>query len=415
MTIKSFVRKLIPRLVLSIYHYCLALLGALIYGFPSRKLIIIGVTGTSGKSTTVDLISKILEQSGSKVASISTARFKIANKEWTNKLKMTMPGRFTIQKFFKQAVKEGCKYMVLEVSSEGVKQYRHKFIKFDTAVFTNLSPEHIESHGNFEKYRNAKIKFFKAVKGKHIINIDDENADYFLKTKAKEIFKFSFNDLENININNNGSFFEVRGTKFQINLLGRFNVYNALCAITTAVSYGMSLDICKQALEKAKAIPGRMEIVVKKPFTVIVDYAHTPEQLEQVYKTLTTNNEQQKTSLICVLGSCGGGRDKWKRPVLGEIASKYCKEIIITNEDPYDEDPEAIIDQVLAGTNGIGQKIVDRKQAIKKALLLAKQGDSVIITGKGSEPLMCLANGKKIAWSDKEIVKEEMGEFAERF
>jgi UDP-N-acetylmuramoyl-L-alanyl-D-glutamate--2,6-diaminopimelate ligase len=414
MTAKSFIRKLIPGFVLSIYHYNLAFLGALANGFPSRKLIVIGVTGTSGKSTTVDLITKILERSGEKVASISTIRFKMGSKEWKNNLKMTMPGRFTIQKFFKQAVKEKCKYVVLEVSSEGVKQSRHKFIHFDCAVFTNLSLEHIESHGSFEKYRSAKIKFFKAVKNKHVINTDDSNAEYFLKTKSKEIFKFGMQDAQNVKVDDDGSSFEVRSVKFQTNLLGKFNVYNALCAICVANSYGVSLEACKDALEKAKGIEGRMEIVVKNPFTVVVDYAHTPEQLESVYKALGGN-------LICVLGSCGGGRDKWKRPVLGELASKYCNEIIVTNEDPYDENPEKIIDQIEAGLLQIQNpnfkyhRILDRKEAIKTALKLAKPKDIVIITGKGSEPLMCLANGKKIAWSDKEIVKHEMGEFAEKF
>ncbi|OGZ79444.1 MAG: hypothetical protein A2360_02410, partial [Candidatus Staskawiczbacteria bacterium RIFOXYB1_FULL_32_11] len=413
--------KLIPGFVLSIYHYKLALLGALIYGFPSRKLIIIGVTGTSGKSTTVDLITKILERSGEKVASISTIRFKIANKEWKNNLKMTMPGRFKIQKFLRQAVNAGCKYVVLEVASEGVKQSRHKFIKFDSAVFTNLSPEHIESHGGFEKYRKAKLKFFKAVKNKHFINIDDENAKYFIEIKAKEIIKFSLGDVKNLKVDESGSSFQLQDTKFQIQLMGQFNVYNALCAICVANSYGVSLDVCKDALEKAKGIEGRMEVVVKNPFTVIVDYAHTPEQLENVYKTLNPRPLTLDPKLICVLGSCGGGRDKWKRPVLGELASKYCNEIIVTNEDPYDENPEQIIDKVIMGiTNHKSQitnykKILDRKEAIKTALKLAKVNDTVIITGKGSEPLMCLANGKKIAWSDKEIVKQEMGEFAEKF
>lgn len=408
MTIKSFIKKLIPKFILNIYHWKLSLLGALIYGFSSRKLIVIGVTGTSGKSTTVDLITKILEESGEKVASISTARFKIGYKEWKNNLKMTMPGRFVIQKFFKQALKEKCRYVVLEVSSEGVKQSRHKFIKFDCAVFTNLSPEHIESHGSFEKYRNAKLKFFKVVKNKHIINIDDENAKYFLATKSKQVFKFGFGNLENIEIKENISLFELRGVKFQTNLLGKFNIYNCLCAIAVANSYEVSLDVCKKAIEKAKCIEGRMEVVVKKPFMVVVDYAHTPEQLKNVYETLGSN-------LICVLGSCGGGRDKWKRPVLGEIAKKYCKEIIVTNEDPYDENPEKIIDEVLVGAGNLGKKIIDRKEAIKTSLMLAKPKDIVIITGKGSETLMCLENNKKIPWSDKEIVKQEMGEFAERF
>src|SRR3989339_1184804 len=404
MTIKSFVRKLIPGFVLSIYHYKLALLGALIYGFPSRKLIIIGVSGTSGKSTTVDLITKILERSGEKVASISTIRFKIANKEWKNNLKMTMPGRFKIQKFLRQAVNAGCKYVVLEVASEGVKQSRHKFIKFDSAVFTNLSPEHIESHGGFEKYRKAKLKFFKAVKNKHFINIDDENAKYFIEIKAKEIIKFSLGDVKNLKVDESGSSFQLQDTKFQIQLMGQFNVYNALCAICVANSYGVSLDVCKDALEKAKGIEGRMEVVVKNPFTVIVDYAHTPEQLENVYKTLNPRPLTLDPKLICVLGSCGGGRDKWKRPVLGEIASRYCNQIILTNEDPYDEDPDEILAMIKSGvlkagfsTNNL-YEIIDRKMAIRKSLELAEPNDIVIITGKGCESSICLAKGERIPW-----------------
>lgn len=442
MAIKKILKKLTPRFILSIYHYKLAFLGALFFGFPSRKLIVIGVTGTSGKSTTVDLITKILEQNGKKVASISTIRFKIGNKEWKNNLKMTMPGRFAIQKFFSQAVKEKCKYAVLEVSSEGIKQFRHKFIKFDSAVFTNLSPEHIESHGSFEKYRKAKVKFFKAVKNKHIINIDDENAKYFLKIPAKEIVGFGLENhksqitnnkqiqnskiqiiiAENVKLAEDGIAFKLQTTNYKLQLLGEFNVYNALCAIAVCSFYGVSLDVCRNALEKAKGIPGRMEMVVKNPFKVFVDYAHTPEQLENVYETLTTNYSAvagQTVNLICVLGSCGGGRDKWKRPVLGEIASKYCNTIILTNEDPYDENPKEIILQIKAGVASsklqITSEVLDRKEAIKTALKLAKSNDIVIITGKGSETLMCLENGKKIAWSDKEIVKNEMGEFAVKF
>ncbi|OGZ70632.1 MAG: hypothetical protein A2904_01010 [Candidatus Staskawiczbacteria bacterium RIFCSPLOWO2_01_FULL_33_9] len=416
MTIKEFAKKLIPNFIISIYHYKLALLSAVLFWFPSKDLTVIGVTGTSGKSTTVDFITRILEESGQKVASISSIRFKIGEKEWKNELKMTMPGRFKIQKFLRQAKKAGCKYVVLEVTSQGILQYRHKFINFKTAVFTNLTPEHIEAHGGFENYRTAKLKLFKAVKNTHIVNLDDLNSEYFLKINSKTKWGYGFKGLDfklldpnlktifadNISELNNSLKFSVQGTEFNLNLLGKFNVYNALSAICVSLSEGVSLDICKRALEKAKGIAGRMEVVVKEPFTIIVDYAHTPEQLESVYKSL------QAKPLICVLGSCGGSRDKWKRPVLGKIAKDYCKEVIVTNEDPYNEDPMKIIEDVAKGANGKAQKILDRREAIKMAIKLASPYDTIIITGKGSEPWMCIENNKKIPWDDCQIAREEL-------
>lgn len=405
MRIKAFIKKITPYFLLDFYHYLLAFLGAVVFRFPSSKLIVIGVTGTSGKSTTVDFITRILEEDNGKVASISSIRFKIGKNEWKNNLKMTMPGRFKIQKFLRQAVKEKCKYAVLEVTSEGVKQHRHRFINFNTAVFTNLSKEHIESHGGLENYRNEKLKLFKITKNLHIINADDENADYFARVPAKKKYFFSTKNVkadlraDDITSQSQNIGFYVNGVVFILNLSGEFNVYNALAAIAVAQNYGISLATCKKALEKISGIPGRMEVIQKEPFMVIVDYAHTPDQLESVYKSLDGKD------LVCVLGSCGGGRDKWKRPVLGKIAGKYCREIIITNEDPYDEDPKDIIDQVAEGAKGKGLKIIDRKEAIKKAIKIAQPGDKVVITGKGSESLMCLENGKKIAWDDREIAK----------
>ncbi|HOW12986.1 MAG TPA: UDP-N-acetylmuramoyl-L-alanyl-D-glutamate--2,6-diaminopimelate ligase [Candidatus Pacearchaeota archaeon] len=400
---KNLIKKIIPPFLLNFYHFSLAFLGALIYGFPSRNLIVIGITGTSGKTTTAELTIKILEEylkekkSNQKVALASSIKFKIGENEEENKLKMTMPGRFTLQKFLKKAVKNNCKYAVLEVTSEGIKQYRHKFIKFDVALLTNLSPEHIESHKGFENYKKAKGKLFEETKNIHIINIDDKNADYFLKFPARKKYTFGLNqgDINNKDLN--------------LNLLipGDFNIYNALAAICIAFSQNIGIEFSKKVVENFKGIPGRMEVVIEKPFKVVVDYAITPVSLEKVYKTLISDFKNKNSKLICVLGSCGGGRDKWKRPVLGEIAYKYCDNIIITNEDPYDEDPLKIIDDVAKGAKEKAQKILDRKEAIKTAIKLAKENDTIIITGKGCEPLMCLANGKKIPWDDRKIVKEE--------
>lgn len=409
MNFKRILRKLVPHFLLNFYHWLWAFAGAVFYGFPSRQLIVIGVTGTSGKSTTIDFICRILEEAGHKVASTSSIRFKVADKEWKNKMKMTMPGRFVIQKVLKQAVDAGCKYAVLEVTSEGIKQSRHKFINFHTAVFLNLTPEHIESHGGFENYRSAKLELFKATKNLHIINADDENAKYFVNIPAKEKYLFGIkNNLADLRAQNisskNGSLnFSVNNEEFNVNLLGDFNVLNALAGISVGISQNVPFDTCKSALQKVTGMPGRLEVVAKDPFWVVVDYAFTKEQLEASYKSLNIR------PLVCVLGSCGGGRDAWKRPVLGKVASQYCKEIIITDEDPYDEDPLEIMEQVAGGVEGREYHIVlDRKEAIKKALEMAEPEDTVIITGKGAEPLMCLADGKKIPWDDRQIVRDEL-------
>jgi len=424
---KEILKKFIPDFVLSWYHWKLALAAAILYWFPSRKLKTIGVTGTNGKSTVAEMVLKILEEAGYKTAVLSSIRFKIGEKDWPNTLKMTMPGRFRIQRFLRQAVNAGCQYAGLEVTSEGIKQHRHKFIDFEAAGFTNLSPEHIEAHAGFENYRAAKGKLFQAAKKIHIINLDDENAEYFLQFPAAKKLGFSLLKnrehssvsfsrervsaitAENIRASSAGIQFSVENEQFTLSLMGEFNIYNALAAIYVGISQGINLETCKAAVEKIKGIPGRMEEVVSEPFKVFVDYAFTPNALEKVYRTIKNNFQPQK--MICVLGACGGGRDKWKRPVLGELAAQYCDEIIVTNEDPYDENPMEIIDEVAEGTSGKAKKILDRREAIGESLKLARPGDVVVITGKGCEPWICLAKGKKIPWDDRQVVKEEFQKF----
>lgn len=436
--VKDFIKKFIPSFLLDWYHFILALFGAAFYRFPSKRIKVIGVTGTNGKTTVVEMVAKTLAEAGYKTAVLNSIRFKIGEKELPNELRMTMPGRFFIQKFLRQAADARCQYAVLEVTSEGIKQYRHLFINFDIAILTNLTPEHIEAHGGFEKYREAKGKLFQAAKHIHIINIDDNEADYFLRFPAGEKYLYKLKTpafakartgKQNSKIitavdyraSDSGLKFLINQTEFNLKLLGEFNVYNAMAAICAGVSQGISLENCKKALEKVAGIPGRMERVIAEPFKVFVDYAFTPNALEKVYQTLTQSlNHSTNRRLICVLGSAGGGRDKRKRPVLGKIAVKYCDEVIITNEDPYDENPMDIINQVASGAENISvnqrsnqrqsasiYKILDRREAIKKALTLTREGDTVIITGKGCEPSICLAGGKRIPWDDRRIVKEE--------
>lgn len=396
-----FFEKIIPkkiyRALQPIYHFLMAFLAAIFYGFPSRKMTVIGITGTKGKSSTVYFLSKIFEVSGYKTAALSSIQFKIADKIWANKLKMTMPGRFQIQKFLFDAKKAGCKFVIIETTSQGVVQSRHRFINFDSAIFTNLAPEHIESHGSFENYKQAKLKFFKYVKNNHILNKDDKYFEEFWNVSAKNKIIYSLDDVKDL----------------ELQIAGDFNLSNAAAAIKTAEIYGIKNDVAEKILSEIKFIPGRMEFVEKgQDFKIVIDYAHTPDSLEKVYKTFS--NYGLRTTdykLICVLGMAGGGRDKWKRPEMGKIAEQYCDKIILTNEDPYDENPSQILSEIKSGINNARLReqnlyeILDRKEAIKKALSLAQKNDVVILTGKGSESSMCVENGKKIPWNEVETVK----------
>jgi UDP-N-acetylmuramoyl-L-alanyl-D-glutamate--2,6-diaminopimelate ligase len=420
---KAIIKKIFPQFLIDIYHYFSSLAGALIYRLPSKEIKVIAITGTNGKSSVVNLVRHILEEAGFKVATSSSISFQIGDQQEPNTLRMTMPDGFYLQGFLRRAVNEKCDYVVLEVTSEGIKQYRHKFINFELAVITNLTPEHIEAHKGFENYKKAKSQLFKIVKKIHILNLDDEYFEYFSQFSAKEKYGYGLSELrptesdnvsisnihkvlaDNVSTSDSGVHFSVSDIEIHLNLLGKFNVYNALAAICIGLSQGINLGTCKKGLEKANGIPGRMETVISDTFKVIVDYAFTPNALEQVYETIKGNPNTSK--MICVLGACGGGRDKWKRPILGELAARYCDKVIVTNEDPYDEDPMEIINQVVDGAGSKAIKILARREAIGQALALANPGDVVIITGKGCEPSICLANDKKISWDDRRVAREE--------
>ena len=375
-----------------------------------------GVTGTKGKTTVVELLHEILKEGGAKVASLSSLRFRIGDKIQINDRKMTMPGRFFVQKFLHEAAEAGCKYAILEVTSEGIKQFRHRFIRFQTAVMTNVSSEHIESHGSFEKYLRAKLDLFWRLpkRGLAIINRDDPLYQRFsAATPAHKIFygkegvaiSTKLLAVRHVKINEGGIDFEINNQVIFSPLLGEFNFYNVLAAVTAGLSQHVAYEKIAAAVSGVSVIPGRVEFVQKEPFDVVVDYAHTPDSLKKVYTFLKESNP----ALICVLGAAGGGRDKWKRPELGRIAAEFCDEIILTNEDSYDEDPASIVEEVSRGVGGKKcKKILDRRMAIREALKLARGGDAVVITGKGAEPLMAGPLGAKIPWDDREVIREEL-------
>jgi len=390
-----------------IYHFYLAWIGKIIYKNPSKDIFVLGVTGTKGKSTVIELINAIMEAAGKRTAIVSSVRFKIDAERQDNLTGMTMPGRFFIQKFLRKAVNKDCQYAFIEVSSQGIDQFRDRFINFDAGIITNITPEHIEAHGSFENYRNSKIKFFTNIglysqKKQKFFFVNSGANDYEMFVDAATNFGktviYNKKDLEEIN--------------WEIKLLGDFNLENIAAAVAFCRSQNVEWDIIKNVIENFDGVPGRLEFVQKDPFAIIIDYAHTPDSLEKVYQAVKNNLSSKKKGgkMICVLGCAGGGRDSWKRPVMGEIASKYCDEIVLTNEDPFDDDPEVIIDQIARGVSNSPynieyQRILDRKDAIKCAIKLAKKNDAVIVTGKGSEPYMRLKNGKKIAWSEREIIK----------
>jgi len=343
------------------------------------------------------MLGKVFEELGRPVATVGALGFKIGGKEWPNTLKITMLGRMKLQKFLYRAKKAGVKYVILEATSEGIVQNRLAGVKVDCAIFTGLHPEHIESHGSFKNYTKAKQKLFIKTKNTHIINIDDKYFEKFINIPSGRRVTFG---IESGDVNNND-------LNFNLRLVGKFNIYNALAVMAVSKNYGLDDQRTKNILEDIQTIPGRMEFVKEgQPYNVVIDYAVTPESLEAVYKIL----KPMGARLICVLGSAGGGRDKWKRPKFGEIAQKYCDEIILTNEDPYDENPDTIIEQIVSGLSQVQSskskvyKVSDRKEAIGKALALAQDRDVVVITGKGSEISMAVSGGRKIPWSDKKVV-----------
>ncbi|MFA6537636.1 MAG: UDP-N-acetylmuramoyl-L-alanyl-D-glutamate--2,6-diaminopimelate ligase [Patescibacteria group bacterium] len=433
---KTLIKKLIPKFIFKIYHLVLAYLSAFVYGFPSNKLIVIGVTGTNGKTTTANLLARGLEVDGIKTGMTSTVNFKVGDKEWLNDRKMTMLGRFQLQKMLKEMVSAGCRYAIIETSSQGVEQFRHLGINYDYLIFTNLTPEHIEAHGGFENYQKAKGKLFSHLTKKKtknifghkilktiLVNIDDQYSDYFLNFPAQHKIGFTCenkikNDLEifgaqNVSLNKSGTSFDYKNEKINLKLLGAFNVYNVLPTLIIAEKENLNFERVKQNLEKILVIPGRMELIDEgQDFAVLVDYAPEPFSLTKLYESLKLF---PKNKIIHVLGSCGGGRDVARRPIMGELAGKNADFVIITNEDPYDDDPLEIINDIFVGAVKAGKildenvfKILDRREGIKKAILLAKSGDLVLITGKGAEQKMAVANEKYLPWDDRVVVREQL-------
>ncbi len=440
--IKSFLNKITPRPILALYHLTLAKLASWYYAHPSSKMLVIGITGTNGKTTTCNLAAAIFEAAGHTVGLTTTANFKIGSKTWLNDKKMTMLGRFQLQKLLSEMVQAGCDVAIIETSSLGIAQYRHIGINYDVAAFTKLSPEHIEAHGSFEAYQAAKGKLFawlteqprkllagRLVEKVSVVNVADDHAAYFLNFPTDRKFGYRLTTrpatiraeetaphyaellADHVSLEPTGSTFNITGTPFTLKIPGDFNIENALAAIAIAQSQGINLETCARGLVSVAGVPGRLErIEAGQPYTVIVDYAPEPASFAKLYEVVATIPHQR---IIHLFGSAGGGRDTSRRPILGHFAGTHADICIIANEDPYDEDPQQIIEQVAVGAREAGKVegeslflITDRRAAIAKAISLAQPGDIVLFTGKGAEQAIVGPNNQLDPWDERIEVRK---------
>lgn len=451
------VKKIIPKFIRNIRHLFFAWCGAWKYGHPSEKLLVIGITGTSGKSSTVYFLRKCLEQAGFSVGSLSTIDFYINGQDQLNNQKMTMLGKMQIQQYLHKMVQAGCDIAIIETTSEGAVQYRDRFINYDYIVLTNLYPEHIESHGSYEKYVQAKqgivsragltahkncsqlspltVQKLHNLRGDlfpkiFFVNGEIAEAEQFLRLGDFD-WKVAFGRAEKIKVSAelvnttysiaqlrstaDGIAFEVGGAAYTAPLYGLHNAYNLTAAIAILRELGVSKETTQRAVSVCVNAPGRNEFIVeaeKKGFKVIVDYAFEPKAVGALYEVVAL---LKPARVIHVFGSTGGGRDVSRRFSVGELAGNKADICIVTDEDPYDDNPEAIMNDVASSVRKTGKKdgydlliIPDRRAAIAQALSLAKPGDLVLVTGKGSEQAMVVAGGQKIPWDDRQVVREEL-------
>jgi len=395
MSTKEFLRSLIPNnLVNAFWHLPKAVFASLVYGFPGKKLKIIGVTGTDGKTTTATLIYHILSQTGKKAALISTVSARLGKKEIDIGFHVTTPNPFDLQKLLKKILKKDYKYLVLESTSHGFAQYRLWGIDFLAGVVTNITEDHFLYHKNWDNYARAKAKLFRNTKYS-ILNIEDKSYS-FLKTKASgKIITYGLKKGD----------FNLKNFKFETRLPGNFNKLNCLAAASAAQALGIGKETVKKALADFPGVKGRMEVMQQKPFKVIVDFAHTPNALNQALKTLR-KKVGRKGRLISVFG-CAGLRDKNRRK-MGMVSAQLADITVITAEDPRTEGVEKISEEIAFwAKKGRGKfvKIPDRGKAIEFAIKIAKKGDVVGIFGKGHERSMCFGAIEK-PWSDQEAIKK---------
>ncbi len=396
----------VPVIVVENTRKALGKFSHIYFGKPSEKLKVIGITGTNGKTTTTHIIEKILNTSGRKTGLVGTVYYRFEDKILGEG--RTTPDQITWHKTLSQMLKMGAKYAVAEISSHALDQYRVYPTKFRAVIFTNLTRDHLDYHKTMEEYYLSKKKLFTEYYSElKFVNIDDEYGKR-LSEEVKNVITYGREGkvkIKDFKTSSRGSEisieFEGKTYRFKTNLIGEFQAYNLAPAIAFAIIEGIDKETIQRALLNIY-VPGRVEVVYSGEFTVIVDYAHTPDAIENVLRTL---RKLTKNRLISVFGA-GGNRDREKRPMMGKSAEKFSDLIILTSDNPRDEEPEKIIDDILEGISDKSKVIieVDRKKAIEKALNLAREGDIVAILGKGHETYQEI-KGVKYPFNDSEVVK----------
>lgn len=413
---------IVPQSIKNIKHFMTARFFHLLYGRPSSKLKIIGVTGTDGKTTTSNIIYEIMKASGKKVGLISTINAKIGEEEFPLSFHVTNPSPKDLQKYLSLMVKNKIEYVVLETTSHGLDQHRVEGIHYIAAVYTNITHEHLDYHKTYENYMKTKGKLIKKTRndGFIVLNKDDKAFDYLFSLSndlERKVITYGFSKGADIHADELVSehklmhfALKIQGKthRFKTSLKGRYNVSNIMAGIATTHQLGIDMKTIKDTLENMPQLEGRWEILQEKPFSVIVDFAHTPNALEHVL--IRASNSKAKNKKLIVVFGCAGKRDKSKRPLMGRVAANLADTIILTAEDPRGEDVLQINREIEDGAKRIigGERkeifsIPDREQAIVKAILRASKGDIIVITGKGHERSMNIDGKNEIPWSDKNI------------
>ena len=388
------------------------------YGYPAQNLKVLAVTGTNGKTTTVNYLNEILKEAGLKTAMFSTAVIEIDGKRQLNDLNATVGTTERMQQFFRDAKRAGVDYVVLEITSHALHQHKLATVPITAAIMTNLTQDHLDYHGTMERYAEAKGKLFAGNPQFIVLNHDDEWFDFFNKYQAgAQKITYGTDDaaeakIDYVKLYKKGSeativFDHQVKLDLATALPGKYNVYNMTAAASCAYLLGIKLNDIVEGVANLEGVPGRFERVVEgKDFDVIVDYAHTPDAME---KLLDASKAITKNRTILVFGATGD-RDKGKRPIMGEIAARMADRIILTDDESYNEDPASIREQVMEGIERAGgsaktTEIGDRHDAIKKALDIATKGDTILITGMGHEQFR-IVNGERLPWNDGDVVRE---------